>query len=378
MQSPDPLESTMVFSTAPARPARAEVEEMGHYLLILEGGQAGQRFEIGDQPLILGREAGCGLVLPDGQVSRRHCSVELRFETAILTDLGSTNGTYVAGTRISQPFTLTEGLVFTLGEHVLQYERRNRRETKESQDLDRALAKASSYVHSLLPARVAEGSILTDWFYLPCERLGGDAFGYYRLDDENFVGYIVDVSGHGVAAAMHSVSLLNVLRQRALPETDFTDPGQVLRKLNRMFPMDQHDDMYFTMWYGVFNIRTRVLQYASAGHHAGFLVPAQRADAEPIPVQCRGPLIGMVPDFEFRSETATVPEGATLYLFSDGVFEIITHAGQEWNIDEFKDLLCQPHDPVLTEPERLHAHVRSLSRSGPFDDDFSILTVTFH
>ena len=152
MQSPDPLESTMVFSTAPARPARAEVEEMGHYLLILEGGQAGQRFEIGDQPLILGREAGCGLVLPDGQVSRRHCSVELRFETAILTDLGSTNGTYVAGTRISQPFTLTEGLVFTLGEHVLQYERRNRRETKESQDLDRALAKASSYVHSLLPA----------------------------------------------------------------------------------------------------------------------------------------------------------------------------------------------------------------------------------
>jgi len=378
MPPPDPLESTMVFSTAPARSVRAEVDEMGHYLLILEGAQAGQRFEIGNQPMVIGREAGCELVLPDGQVSRRHCSVELRFETAILTDLGSTNGTYVAGTRISQPFTLTEGLVFTLGGHVLQYERRNRRETKESQDLDRALAKASSYVHSLLPARVAEGPILTDWFYLPCERLGGDAFGYYRLDDEHFVGYIVDVSGHGVAAAMHSVSLLNVLRQRALPETDFTDPGQVLRKLNRMFPMDQHDDMYFTMWYGVFNIRTRVLKFASAGHHASFLVPAQPADAAPIAVQCRGPLIGMVPDFEFRSETTTVPEGATLYLFSDGVFEIVTHAGEEWSMDEFKNLLRQPRDPLLTEPERLHAHVRALSRPGPFDDDFSILTVTFH
>jgi len=368
----------MVFATAPARPARAEVEEMGHYLLVLEGAQPGQRFEIGDQPLLIGRDGGCGLVLADGQVSRRHCQVELRFETAILTDLGSTNGTHVAGTRVNEPFTLTEGVVFTLGEHVLQYERRNRRETKESQDLDKALAKASSYVHSLLPPPVREGQIRTEWFYLPCERLGGDAFGYYQLDDENFIGYIVDVSGHGVAAAMHSVSLLNVLRQRALPETDFTDPGQVLRKLNRMFPMDQHDDMYFTMWYGVFNTRTRRLKFASAGHHAGFLVAGERDEAAPIPLHCRGPLIGMVPDFEFRSETTTIPEGSTLYLFSDGVFEIVTHAGDEWSIDEFSGLLCQPPDPMLSEPERLHAHVRNLARSGPFDDDFSILTVTFH
>jgi len=317
-------------------------------------------------------------VLADGQVSRRHCQIELRFETAILTDLGSTNGTYVAGTRIGEPFTLTEGVVFSLGGHVLQYERRNRRETRESQDLDKALAKASSYVHSLLPPPVREGQIRTEWFYLPCERLGGDAFGYYRLDEENFVGYIVDVSGHGVAAAMHSVSLLNVLRQRALPETDFTDPAQVLRKLNRMFPMDQHDDMYFTMWYGVFNTRTRTLTFASAGHHAGYLVPRERANVEPVPVQSRGPLIGMVPDFTFKAETTVIPEGTTLYLFSDGVFEIITHAGEEWSIDSFKGLLAQPTHPMSTEPERLHAHVRSLARPGPFDDDFSILTVTFH
>jgi sigma-B regulation protein RsbU (phosphoserine phosphatase) len=145
-----------------------------------------------------------------------------------------------------------------------------------------------------------------------------------------------------------------------------------------MFPMDQHDDMYFTMWYGVYNTRNRTLRYASAGHHAGFLMPATRRDTAPVPVQCRGPLIGMVPDFAFNSETTTIPEGATLYLFSDGVFEIITQTGHEWSIDEFKDLLAQPQDPMRTEPERLHEHVRALSRPGPFDDDFSILTVTFH
>jgi serine phosphatase RsbU (regulator of sigma subunit) len=375
MSPPDPLERTMVFAAQPKAAPPPEAEQMGHYLLVLDGGQPGQRVEVGDAPLLIGRDASCGFVIADGQVSRRHCSVELRFDSAVLTDLGSTNGTFVAGTRIAEPFALTEGVVFSVGGHVLQYERRNRRETRESQELDKGLAKASNYVLSLLPAPLRDGPILTEWFYKPSERLGGDAFGYYPLDADNFVVYIVDVSGHGVGAAMHSVSLLNVLRQRALPETDFTDPAQVLRKLNRMFPMELHDDMYFTMWYGVFNAPSRTLTYASAGHHAGFMIAADRREAAPL--QSKGPLIGMLPDAPYRAAGAAIPPGATLYLFSDGVFEIITADGREWGLDDLLPILREAPEPMATEPERLHARVRAVARPGPFDDDFSIVTVTF-
>ena len=85
-----------------------------------------------------------------------------------------------------------------------------------------------------------------------------------------FAIYLIDVCGHGVSAAMHSVSVLNVLRQHALPATDFKDPVQVLSALNVMFQMDRHDDQYFTMWYGVYDTRERTLTHASAGHHPGY------------------------------------------------------------------------------------------------------------
>ena len=114
--------------------------------------------------------------------------------------------------------------------------------------------------------------------FLPSARLGGDAFGYQQLDSQTFVIYLLDVSGHGVGAAMHSVSVLNVLRQRAIPQTDFKDPVQVITNLNAMFQMDRHDDQYFTMWYGVYDALDRTLTYASAGHHPAYLVAPDRAE----------------------------------------------------------------------------------------------------
>lgn len=369
-----PLDRTAVFFVDSPPAAHARQAEMGHYLVVLEGAQPGLRVEVAAS-LVIGRGAECDLVLPDGRVSRRHCTLELRDGVAVLIDHDSTNGTLVGGTRITEPLPLGEGTVFVLGAHVLQYELRNRQETRESQELDRALERANGYVLSLLPAPIAEGPIRTDWIYLPSERLGGDAFGYWPLDEDNFVAYIVDVAGHGVGAAMHSVSLLNVLRQRALPETDFADPGQVLRKLNRMFQMEAHDDMYFTMWYGVFHRPSRSLRFASGGHHPGFLVAADRAEATPL--QCRGPLIGLVPDHAYRTEILTIAPDSTLYLFSDGAFEIVTASGSEWGLADFVPLLTQVAEPAASEPERLHRQVRAAARAGPFDDDFSVLTVTF-
>jgi serine phosphatase RsbU (regulator of sigma subunit) len=367
-----PLDRTAVFLAGSLPTPRAE---MGHYLLVLEGSQPGLRVEIAAQSLVIGRGSECDLVLPDGRVSRRHCTIELRSDTPVLIDHDSTNGTLIGGSRINQPFELTEGMVFSVGAHVLQYELRNRQEVRESLDLDKALTKASSYVQALLPTPLGSGPIRTAWLYLPSERLGGDVFGYHALDDDNFAAYMVDVAGHGVSAAMHSVSLLNLLRQRALPDTDFTDPEQVLRKLNRMFQMEHHDDMYFTMWYGVYNRPTRALRFACGGHHPGFLVAPDRMQATP--VQSRGPLIGLMPDHAYKAEVLTVTPGATLYLFSDGVFEIVTAAGVEWGLDDFLPLLTQAADPMTTEPERLHRQVRAIARPGPFDDDFSLLTVTF-
>jgi serine phosphatase RsbU (regulator of sigma subunit) len=173
---------------------------------------------------------------------------------------------------------------------------------------------------------------------------------------------------------MHSVTVLNVLRQRALPNTDFHDPAQVLASLNAMFQMDDHDGMYFTAWYGVYSLVTRRLAYASAGHHPGYLYApaAPRAD-----LKTPGLMIGAMPNAKFRTDTVEVPHGAALYLFSDGVFEVTTPDGRQCGLGDFLPLLAGTEAAVPGETARVYAEVKRMAKAGPLDDDFSLLLIRF-
>ena len=101
------------------------------------------------------------------------------------------------------------------------------------------------------------GEIGSDWRFIPSQALGGDIFDHYWLDNDHFVAYLVDVSGHGVGSALLSTSVMDVLRTHALSGTDFRDPGAVLTALNAAFQMTNHGNKYFTIWYGVYDRRDR-------------------------------------------------------------------------------------------------------------------------
>ena len=113
---------------------------------------------------------------------------------------------------------MREGQVLRVGGQLITYERRSRRDIDRAEELDRDLRRASDYVLSLLPEPLTSGLVRAEWRFVPSTQLGGDAFGYYWLDLRTFVFYLVDVSGHGAGSAMHSVSVMNVLRQRAFPD----------------------------------------------------------------------------------------------------------------------------------------------------------------
>ena len=94
-----------------------------------------------------------------------------------------------------------------MGGQLLTYERRSRRDIDRAEELDRDLQKASNYVFSLLPEPHHERARAGRLALRPLDELGGDAFGYYWLDPQTFVFYLLDVSGHGAGSAMHSVSV---------------------------------------------------------------------------------------------------------------------------------------------------------------------------
>lgn len=370
----DASERTVFFSRG-AFDATPVADPLGHYLVVLEGTAPGKRLEIGAESITIGRGAKQTLVCDDGDVSRLHARVSLVNGVVIVEDLQSTNGTFVDAARITGKATLKEGCRLRLGGQVIKYERRSRADVKKAQELDRDIRRASDYVLSLLPAPLVSGPVRTEWRFVPSAQLGGDAFGYYWLDPSTFVFYLVDVSGHGVGAAMHSVSVLNVLRQRALPHVDFKNPAEVLSSLNDRFPSDSHGGMYFTMWYGVYHTADRSLTYGSAGHGPAVLVPADKHQTELLGMPAL--MIGMMPDQTYDVHHATVPPGNTLHLFSDGAYEIVTKDDDRWDLANFLPLLMEPAVPGTAEPDRVYKAVKKAAAPGPLEDDFSLLAVTF-
>jgi len=366
-----PDTSTVVAKALDMAAADARV----HYLVVIKGGNVGHRITLGAKPMVIGRVEPADIVLPDAQISRNHCRIGMTLGEVFVTDLESSNGSFIDGQRIGRHAFLPVGGRLQVGGHVLEHELRSREEVKASTELDRDLQNASDYIHSLIPPQLESGPILTEWIIKPSAHLGGDVLGYHFVDPSHFAIYLLDVSGHGTGAAMHAVSVFNVLRRRNLPGVDAADPAQVARYLNDHFQMHTHGGLYFTLWYGVYDLGSRTIAYCSAGHHASYLVPPGRREARAL--RTRSVSIGVKASVEYVAQREEVPPGSSLYVFSDGVFEIETRAGTQWSIDDLVIRLTQPAVEGKPEIRRLYEAVVAEAKDGILEDDFSMVMATF-
>lgn len=232
------------------------------------------------------------------------------------------------------------------------------------------LGVASRYVRSILPPTGPTHSVTVDWRLIPSDELGGDTFGYHWIDDAHFALYILDVCGHGVGAALLSVSEINVLRQGSLQAVDPRDPGAVLTALNAAFPMERHGEMFSTVWYGVWHPASRTLRYASAGHPASLLVSGAdrpvRAFGDP------GMVLGGMDDTLYRTGEEVIPDAARLLLLSDGAFEIIRPDGTLWPEEAFRAAVAALGRPGAPDLDALVATIREVRGPFPLDDDLSL------
>jgi sigma-B regulation protein RsbU (phosphoserine phosphatase) len=246
--------------------------------------------------------------------------------------------------------------------------------------LHQELAEAADYVRTILPEPITQGPIRTDWRFIPSTSLGGDAFGYHMVDENHFAIYLIDVSGHGVGAALLSVSVMNLLRSQSLPNTDFKDPQQVLEALNMAFPGEAHNDMFFTIWYGVYRKGTRQLTYASGGHPPAILL-GQTAAGDSQATQLRTPnyVIGGMSEATgtYQKKACLVGERTTLYIFSDGVYEVEKKDGSMWRFQEFADFMSKLMADDQSILDRLYSYAKNIGNSENLADDFSIVQVAF-
>ncbi|MBC1218666.1 SpoIIE family protein phosphatase [Nostoc sp. UCD121] len=243
--------------------------------------------------------------------------------------------------------------------------------------LETELNEAADYVKSILPKPIS-GLVTINSRFLPCHQLGGDCFDYYWLDEDNLVIYLLDVSGHGLAAALPSISIHNLLRSQSLPQASLYNPSEVFQSLNNVFKMEQQNYQYFTIWYGVFNRKSSQLTYASAGHPPALLLSlATDSELQVKQLITRSLPIGVYATNEYYNEICDIEAGSKLYVFSDGVFEVEKSDGSLWDLNSFINLLTGCNQSSQTDLDSILEKIKNVTGSKIFTDDCSLLEISF-
>lgn len=357
--------------------------KQGYEVLVAEDGVAGLELACSQQPALI----ICDWMMPemDGIEVCRRVKLEANLSSTffiLLTSLGSVDDRVRgldagADDFLSKPIEMNE-----LKARVragLRLHQLNQDLKEQKRLLEEEMAEAADYVKTLLPAPM-DGAVGISAKFEPSSRLGGDCFDFYWLDDDRLVVYLVDAAGHGLKAALPSLSVLNLLRSRSLPIQDYGSPSEVLRALNGAFQMNDRNDKYFTAWYGVYSRRTRSLAYASAGHPPGILLSPSK---ESLPTAQRlrtvGLPVGMFAEAKYSEAFCEVPPGSTLYIFSDGIYELGMPDGTVWGLDPFVEVLRECWAvPERGAVEQIVNRVQDFnSGRSYFEDDLSLLRLQF-
>lgn len=186
---------------------------------------------------------------------------------------------------------------------------------------------AKSIQQSLLPERkfvIRNVHFVTEYF--PCEKLSGDFFDIYRIDEENVGMYILDVSGHGISAALMTMFCNNfiksteklIMRFRGLkPHKNLAHFFEEFNKMN--FP----DEMYMVVFFASYNLTNRTLTYCSGGMNSIPFVIGKEGEIEYLD-QSEGFAICKLDGLftpEYKSAQIQLKPGDRVVFYTDGIVD---------------------------------------------------------
>ena len=191
--------------------------------------------------------------------------------------------------------------------------------------IEKDLKEAASTQLKSLPKPLTEGSIKTDWFYKPAIFIGGDTFDYYQTQNGCFVFYSIDISGHGISAAMLSMSLqVSMGLKRGLYGGSITHdrleeiPALFASNLNQRL-LDHGSDHYLTMLFGIVDTHTNTVYFVQAGHPHPYI--NRRSEKTILPLEINGFPIGLFEGAEYETQVIQMEKDDQFIIYSDGISE---------------------------------------------------------
>ena len=286
---------------------------------------------------------------------------------------------------------LLQELVFKYAVAEKRLKALNKELTWRQDRIEEDLAAAADIQRSLLPQKIDSiDHLAVAWKFQPCDKIGGDIFNMAQLDDDHWGIYMLDVSGHGVPAAMVAVSVFQNLHPQAgrillksgvsQQGRAFRSPAQVLEKLDLEYTFDRFNN-FFTINYVVLNTVTGDFTCSSAGHPPPIII---RQNGSLDMMTSGNPPIG-TRDLRLVDEPVAFPEekrqlnsGDKLLLYTDGVFEYQNHRGEFYGNEQFHQKLIDLNGRPVSElvDNQFQALMEFGKRAAP-KDDISLLGIEF-
>src|SRR5437764_10263833 len=209
----------------------------------------------------------------------------------------------------------------------------------EKQRLETQLEVARQVQLELLPPRdpQLEGFDISAYNF-PTEEVSGDYYDWVRIYDDQIGIVIADVAGKGVPAAL----LMAFLRASLRAATHIGYAPQIsMSKVNYLLWESIESNQFVTAFYGILDATNRTLAYANAGHNPPLLIAA---DGSARFDERGGVPLGMFRDTRYYEHYLTIAPGELLVLYTDGVTEPTTPAGEEYGRDRLVDAARRARD----------------------------------
>lgn len=251
--------------------------------------------------------------------------------------------------------------------------------------IDEDIIAAAGIQRSLLPPSPPSVDIIdVDWRFLPCQKIGGDIFNLFRLDEDHWVIYMLDVSGHGVPSAMVAVSVSQMLHPhtglllekpiQSGPYYEVIPPAEVLNKLDQEYPIERFDK-YFTISYLIMNTTEGSIRYSNAAHPPPVLL---HPDGTLELLEEGGTIIGMGGVIPFDEGEKQLCFGDKLFIYTDGITEYQDENGAFYGEGRFyKELQRLKDKPISNIIDGVIRSVMDFGKQTEPQDDISLLGLEF-
>jgi sigma-B regulation protein RsbU (phosphoserine phosphatase) len=273
-------------------------------------------------------------------------------------------------------FSLVESLAEQVGLAVHNSDAMQLQIEKNKLDLDIELA--SNIQSLLLPSQFPSSpNIEFAAHYTAAQKIGGDLYDVFAMDDNRIGVAIADVSGKGISASILMAICQTNLRHIS---QQFDSPAEVLRAINAQMQSTMRRDMFITIIYAIIDQAKQEITFARAGHELPFLYHrASDGTCSVETIQSQGMALGMVPPeiFDLTIKDKTVPFGKddALILYTDGVTESVNSSGEEYSGERLMNALrTHGNGSAQSILNQLMNSVHRFSGDAGQPDDLTLIT----